>query len=124
MRMSDWSSDVCSSGLKIIDSGADVVIGHGPHQIRGIEIYRGKPIFYSLGNFAMMNNSLAVAPADMFDQFGFVPGSATVPELLQSRNARPFADDRYFAAIIETDRKSTRLNTRHNFPTPITESTS
>lgn len=34
-----------------IDAGADVVVGHGPHRIRGVEIYRGKPIFYSLGNF-------------------------------------------------------------------------
>jgi hypothetical protein len=34
-----------------IDAGADVVLGHGPHRIRGVEIYRGRPIFYSLGNF-------------------------------------------------------------------------
>jgi poly-gamma-glutamate synthesis protein (capsule biosynthesis protein) len=34
-----------------IDNGADIVIMHGPHQLRGIEIYKGKPIFYSLGNF-------------------------------------------------------------------------
>lgn len=34
-----------------IDSGADVVIGHHPHWIQGIEYYHGKPIFYSLGNF-------------------------------------------------------------------------
>lgn len=34
-----------------IDAGADVVVGHGPHRIRGVEIYRGRPIFYSLGNF-------------------------------------------------------------------------
>ncbi len=34
-----------------IDAGADAVIGSGCHQLRGIEIYRGKPIFYSLGNF-------------------------------------------------------------------------
>ncbi len=34
-----------------IDAGADMLIGHGPHRLRGIEIYKGKPIFYSLGNF-------------------------------------------------------------------------
>lgn len=34
-----------------VDAGADVVLGHGPHRIRGVEIYRGRPIFYSLGNF-------------------------------------------------------------------------
>ncbi len=36
----------------LIDAGADVVIGHHPHVARPIEIYNGKPIFYSLGNFA------------------------------------------------------------------------
>jgi hypothetical protein len=35
----------------VIDAGADGVVGHGPHVLRGIEYYRGKPIAYSLGNF-------------------------------------------------------------------------
>ena len=35
----------------MIDAGADGVVGHGPHVLRGIELYRGKPIAYSLGNF-------------------------------------------------------------------------
>ena len=36
---------------ELIDSGADVVIGSHPHVTQGIEMYKGKPIFYSLGNF-------------------------------------------------------------------------
>lgn len=35
----------------VIEAGADAVVGHGPHVLRGVEFYRGKPIFYSLGNF-------------------------------------------------------------------------
>ncbi len=35
-----------------IDAGADVVIGHGPHVLRGMEFYKGHLIVYSLGNFA------------------------------------------------------------------------
>ena len=35
----------------VIDAGADAVIGHGPHVLRGIEFYGGRPIVYSLGNF-------------------------------------------------------------------------
>jgi poly-gamma-glutamate synthesis protein (capsule biosynthesis protein) len=35
-----------------IDAGADMVFGHHPHEVQGAETYRGKPIFYSLGNFA------------------------------------------------------------------------
>jgi poly-gamma-glutamate synthesis protein (capsule biosynthesis protein) len=36
-----------------IDAGADVVIGHGPHVLNGVEVYRGKPIIYSLGHYYM-----------------------------------------------------------------------
>ena len=36
----------------VIDAGADLVIGHGPHVLRGIEIYKDRLIAYSLGNFA------------------------------------------------------------------------
>lgn len=36
-----------------IDAGADAVIGHHPHVAQGVEIYKGKPIFYSLGNYLM-----------------------------------------------------------------------
>lgn len=36
----------------VIDAGADLVLGHGPHVLRGIEIYNGRLIAYSLGNFA------------------------------------------------------------------------
>ena len=35
----------------VIDAGADAVIGHGPHVLRGMEFYRGRLVAYSLGNF-------------------------------------------------------------------------
>jgi len=41
---------ICRSA---IDAGADIVVGHGPHVLNGVELYRGKPIFYSLGHFYM-----------------------------------------------------------------------
>src|SRR5262245_6810152 len=34
-----------------IDNGADAFVGHGPHTLRGIEIYKGKPIFYGMSEF-------------------------------------------------------------------------
>lgn len=36
---------------KFIDAGADLIIGHHPHVVQGMEFYKGKAIFYSLGNF-------------------------------------------------------------------------
>lgn len=40
----------------VIDAGADLVIGHGPHVLRGIDIYKEKLIIYSLGNFLTHGN--------------------------------------------------------------------
>lgn len=45
-----------------IDSGADLVLGHHPHVLEGIEVYKGKNIVYSLGNFCFGGNSY---PSDM-----------------------------------------------------------
>jgi hypothetical protein len=36
----------------VIDAGADLVLGHGPHVVRGLEVYRGRLVAYSLGDFA------------------------------------------------------------------------
>ncbi len=40
----------------VIDAGADLIIGHGPHVLRGIELYKNKLICYSLGNFLTYGN--------------------------------------------------------------------
>ena len=42
----------------VIDAGADVVAGHGSHALRGIEIYKGRPIFYGLSTFLFQGNIL------------------------------------------------------------------
>ena len=49
-----------------IDAGADAVIGHGPHELRGIEIYKEKPIFYSLGNFLFETETVSLQPYDAY----------------------------------------------------------
>lgn len=41
---------------KAIDSGADIILGHHPHYPHGIEMYKGKPIIYCLGNFIFGHN--------------------------------------------------------------------
>ncbi|NYF55740.1 CapA family protein [Micromonospora purpureochromogenes] len=42
----------------MIDAGADLIVGHGPHVLRGMEFYQGRLIAYSLGNFAGGGRSL------------------------------------------------------------------
>lgn len=53
----------------MIDAGADVFIGHGPHVLHGIEIYKGKPIFYSLGNFIFQNETLLRLPHENYERY-------------------------------------------------------
>lgn len=47
---------------KAIDAGADIILVTGPHVLRGIEIYKGKPIFCSLGNFIYQYQTPPEAP--------------------------------------------------------------
>ena len=49
-----------------IDAGADAVISTGPHLLRPMEIYKGKPIFYCLGDFITQLETFAIAPEDMY----------------------------------------------------------
>ncbi len=44
--------DVVWFSRGVVDAGADLVIGHGPHVVRGMELYKDRLIAYSLGNFA------------------------------------------------------------------------
>lgn len=53
-----------------VAAGADAVIGHGPHLLRGLELYQGKPIFYSLGNFAFQNATVSRQPAQQYAYYG------------------------------------------------------
>lgn len=55
-------SNQMTLGRLAIDEGADLVCGHHPHVLQGIETYKGKNIVYSLGNFCFGGNS---APSDM-----------------------------------------------------------
>ncbi len=56
-----------------IEAGVDAFLGHGPHILRGIEIYNSKPIFYSLGDFFIQNDSVERQPADFFDIYNLGP---------------------------------------------------
>lgn len=68
-----------------IDAGADIVIGHHAHILRGIEVYRGKPIFHGLGNGCVVTRALSPAQShgaraawaiERRRRFGFDPDPA------------------------------------------------
>lgn len=54
-----------------IDAGASAVIGHGTHVMQGIEIYKGKPIFYSLANFIFQVKFATRVPMDICELRGY-----------------------------------------------------
>jgi poly-gamma-glutamate synthesis protein (capsule biosynthesis protein) len=50
----------------MVDAGADMFVGHGPHVLRAVEMYKDKPIFYSLGDFIFQNETLLRLPAENY----------------------------------------------------------
>ncbi len=54
----------------VIDGGADIFLAHGPHILRGIEVYKGKPVLHGLGNFFMQSDSVPRQPQEFYDTYG------------------------------------------------------
>jgi poly-gamma-glutamate capsule biosynthesis protein CapA/YwtB (metallophosphatase superfamily) len=77
-----------------IDAGADLFVGHGPHVLRAVEIYKGKPIFYSVANFIFQNESLPFQPQESYDPYN-LPLEATTADYFDTRSAN---DTRSFPA--------------------------
>ena len=69
-HMAEFLPDVAH---RMIDAGADAFVGHGPHLLRPIEVYRGKPVFYSLGNFIFELEGVRRFPAEMYQRYGLGP---------------------------------------------------
>ncbi len=67
-----------------IDAGADIFVGHGPHFPLGVEIYRGRPIFYSVGNLIFQNETVGYFPADAYERFA-LGLTATPADFLDAR---------------------------------------
>ena len=57
----------------VIDAGASVYVASGPHTLRGIEIYKGKPVFYSLGDFIFQNDTVLRLPSENYQGLGLGP---------------------------------------------------
>jgi poly-gamma-glutamate synthesis protein (capsule biosynthesis protein) len=83
---------------RMIDEGAHLVVGHGPHLLRGMEIYQGRPIFYSLGNLIGQNELTPRLPADAYERFRADP--SLTPGMVFNQRAdndrKSFPSDRRF----------------------------
>jgi hypothetical protein len=78
--------NVVAFARAMVDAGADLVIGHGPHVLRAVECYKDKPIAYSLGNFVGVGGLSAKKMAAVsallqveVNEHGVVQGLSLVP---------------------------------------------
>src|SRR6185503_8013863 len=56
---------------KAIDAGASAVLGHGAHMLRGVEVYKGRPIFYNLGSLMIeFEAGEQLMTPEMYEGFG------------------------------------------------------
>jgi poly-gamma-glutamate synthesis protein (capsule biosynthesis protein) len=89
---------------RAVDAGADVFVGHGPHVLRGVEIYKGKPILYSLSNFIFQNETLVRMPADSYEQYSLDDDVAQPADYLDARydnDRRSFPSDaEYWDSVV------------------------
>jgi poly-gamma-glutamate capsule biosynthesis protein CapA/YwtB (metallophosphatase superfamily) len=82
-----------------IDSGADVVFNTGPHRLWGIEIYKGKPIFYSLGNF-FFQITTDCFPAEIYTNYGFKKDTRDASQLKEIVNKKYFNKTVFWESIV------------------------
>lgn len=71
-----------------IDAGASAVVGNGTHQLKGIEIYKDRPVFYCLGNFIFENEYVRLLPADYMEKYNLpIHSSAALGIAERTKNA-------------------------------------
>jgi poly-gamma-glutamate synthesis protein (capsule biosynthesis protein) len=85
-----WNTDVPAEFLqplahRLIDAGAHGVLAHGPHMLRGVELYAGRPICYSLGNFIFNVETFSAFPLEVYEQQG-MPLTSTSADLFDVVN--------------------------------------
>ena len=115
----------------MIDAGADIVVGHGPHVVRGIEIYKGKAIFYSVGDFIFENETLLRFPAEAYEAIGLGRDSeiGDFNETRSDHDRRGFNADRevwesFVATVLWTGKQITGIRLHPislGFGLPMTE---
>ena len=68
-----------------VDAGVSAIFGGGCHRLRGIEVYKNAPIFYSLGDFIYQGPSVEILPADFMEKYG-IDIYSTAKEALWARS--------------------------------------
>lgn len=80
-------------GQALIDAGADLVVGHHPHSLQGIEIYHGRPICHSLGNFVF----------DYYGECGSTVVTRNAPYASEGKAGRPWCESVILEVVLDGD---------------------
>ena len=83
-----------------IDNGADAFVGHGPHRLLGIEIYKGRPIFYGLSNFFNQTALKEPVTLDEYERWGEDSATVSPAEFSLRWSNRAFSSHEVFQAVI------------------------
>jgi len=80
---------------KLIENGVDIILGHHPHVIQPIEIYKGKPILYSMGNYVFdqndENNKQGIA-VEISIEYGKIRELSIIPLYIRSKSEPTIAE--------------------------------
>lgn len=83
---------------KCVDAGADMFIGHGSHELWGIEIYKNRPIFYGLGNFFFQATQRVISP-EAYVRFG-LPADTKDSTLMESKLDAYFKSNEFWESAV------------------------
>ncbi len=102
-----------------VDAGADVILGGGPHSLRGIEIYKGKPVFYGMGVFFIKSSPMGLQES-AFHVFPDSTGHAPPPPPPQ-RSVRAGGNPAswYDGLVAQTDFENGKVKTVRLYPLDV-----
>jgi poly-gamma-glutamate synthesis protein (capsule biosynthesis protein) len=99
-RQGPWLSHFAHQAIQ---RGANLVFIHGPHEIRGIELFNRRPIFYSMSDFVFEAEYVARFPAEAYEKRG-LPPDAVLDDATRARLGSPLLQRREafeaFAALV------------------------
>lgn len=84
----------------VINAGADAFLAQGPHQLRGIEIYKGRPIFYSLGDFIFQIDIIQPIEPDIYDQYHLDPRTSSPVDVSEKEDELDFANPNMYQSVV------------------------
>lgn len=104
ISFSDWESPpefLVSLCRRAVERGATMVVCHGTHVLRGVEIHLGRPIFYGLGNL-FFNDLAFVQPTERYHEFNLDDSAGPLTLAKAIHEAKEFEEDIFWEGLMAT----------------------